>query len=311
MKDIDVAELNFSGVPGDLRQYSHQLETIESGPSEVVSVPGLLGWNAHVGLRQDDAPLRTHVCSSSYDHINIDASPEKVRKLYDIYPQLDSIISLVGMPGVPSLPEVKQLLDEWGASSSNPIGTIPSLTPGDVYAASPVFVLHRVDQAHDPLAICACRFEVSNPYSTTVQVDATLDWVAVRPQVQNEGLGLLLLLEAARWLGMLTRSMKIRDDRFHSLIQRVIATPKTKEQYHLAQVFGSNFNFFCVTEELAENTRQERLDGSAQRGSVRAGFGTISEYTPLEDAIYIPDDVLLLDELEMQMDGVGCTDRIH
>lgn len=292
---MDVADLNFSGVPADLRQHSYKVEFIESKPCEVVSVPGLLGWSAHAGVRLDATPMNTHVCSSSYDHINIDVDAAKVAKLYDQYPQLDTLISLAGMPGALTVADANQVLAEWGATPSDPVGTLPPAKLDDVYAAAPVFVMHRVGLPNVPLAICACRFRVANNDITTINIDARIDWVAVSPDHRNEGLAHLVLLEASRWLGMLARSITISDKRSHELLQRVSATPRDSSEYHFAQVFYSNFGYFCVTEELTTNTQNERSNGLIKIGTLRSGLASITSYTPLEDAIHIPDDVLSRD----------------
>lgn len=281
--------LNLSLVPDALHAASALMERITPASSCVREVPGLVGWSVHPGVRQASEPLRSHVCATSYDHLRMDVPPDRASHLYQDYPQQSTFISLAGSPGTLSPEEAVALLGQWGVSSQLD-ATLPAIAPDEVYAARPIFLLHQSGRARSPVAVVACRYEITHLGATRLTVDAYLDAVGVTPAVRSRGLAHLALLEASRWLGMLTRSLLLSDRTPVTLRQRVHSVPSDGLGFHLAQCFLSNYAYFTVTEELLENTRLERAAGLLTSGELRAGLAVIAGHVGVEDMIHIPDD---------------------
>ena len=281
---MDVTELDLTGVPGELHAYASRHEWATESATDVLAVPGAIGWALHAGVRQADHPLRTYVCASSYDRLILDLEPVRVQALYGTHPQLDTAIALAGMPGAISEAAALARLEDWGAN----VAPDPR-SPDAIYFCAPVFLLTTVPDSERPVAIAACSLEITADDETHISVDVTLRAVATHPDHRGQGLAHLILLEASRWLGMLTRSMQLSTARDHALVQRIHALPLSPEGYHLAQAFRANFAYFGVTRELVENTAREFADGLAAPGSVRAGLGTIRSFAGVEDMVLVPE----------------------
>lgn len=282
-----MTKLDFTDVPDILTPASAQIERLSRSAS-VESVPGVLGWANHAGVRIKARPLDTCVCSSSYDHINLDVSPTRVSELYQAYPQDQSIITLAGLPDVLSPTDAYSLMTQWGADWGLPVGEFPPATGAEIYTAAPVFLLHRPGQGRAPLAIAACRITVSEPLSRYIHVDIELQQLGVVPGHRNHGLGHLLVLEASRWLGMLVRTIHFKDLGEWRLAQRVHASANTSQALQLAQAFYANYCFFGITDELIQNASRERRFGYTPPGSRRASLGTINGGPGFEEMILSP-----------------------
>lgn len=283
-----MTDISYTGIPAEVRMCSYQIESANGTGSDVLFVPGMVGWAVHQGLRVEGYPMRTHVCASSYDNINESVEPARVRALYQDYPQPDVLVGIAGTTGLPSLGGMNHMLEAWGAPSGMDFGKTKAAVGRIAYAAAPIFILHRLGEGPEPLAACATRFCVSIQDDTRIRVDVDLDWISTDPGQRHRGLGHLMALEASRWLGMLARSITLDHRRGHHFAQCVTAAPENDDGSHLAHVFARNFATFCVTPELHENARRDYLGGRLDRGSARAGLGSITDLAPLETAIALP-----------------------
>lgn len=283
--------LNFNGVPAELHMASHKLEFASTQANDILEVPAMLGWRVHAGIRKPEHPTRTHVCSSAYDHVNLDISRTRVADLYQNHPQLETFVSLADQPGALSRRDAVERLVRWGVPADQVLEQSASLHADDVYAASPIFLLHREDGGRDPMAMVACDYRLSVAHGNRIAADVVIQAVATSPDLERRGLAHLLLLEASRWLGMLTRSITIHDGNSHHFLQRIHACPSDGFGYQLARAFYSNYAFFGVTDELVENTKYELDEGISVSGTVRSGLGTIVGFTGVEDMIQIPDGI--------------------
>lgn len=285
-----MATLNLRLVPEALHATSPQLELSGEASNCVRQVPGMLGWSAHAELRSPEHPLRTHVCASTYDDVNIDVPPPRVAALYDRHPQPSTFISLAGMPDALAPNDAIERMAIWGVSTLPTRDWGPTLSPSTVYVARPIFLLHNTDAGYSPVAMVACRYEIAQMGLDRVDVDVGLDAIAVHPNHRHQGLAHMVLLEASRWLGMLTRSVLFDESASLVLRQRLHAHPVDAVGYHLAQAFLSNFTHFAITEELVENARAERHKNLHEPGHLRAGLASIRRLVGVEDLVQIPNN---------------------
>lgn len=297
--------ITYTGIPAELRMCSYQVESANGAGSDLVCVPGMVGWAVHQGLRVEGYPMRTHVCASSYDNINESVEPARVRTLYQDYPQPDVLVGIAGTTGLPTVAGMRRMLEAWGAPEGQAFGQIRSAVGDIAYAAAPIFILHRLGEGPEPLAACATRFCVVIQDDTRVRVDVDLDWISTDPDQRHRGLGHLMALEASRWLGMLARSITLDHRRGHRFAQCVTAVAANEDGHHLAHVFAQNFAIFCVTPELHENARRDYLGGRLDRGSARAGLGSITALAPLETAIALSMEDQVGEWLVFESSDVG------
>lgn len=282
--------LSFHQIPDEIAPLSTSLETVSQTVSGLLEVPAVLGWANHAGVRQEECPLRTHVCASSYDHINEDVSGARVARLYANFPQPDTVVSLADQPGAVSREQANAFLREWGVDETSI--PEPSTTAEDLYGAAPRFVLHRIEPDALPLAIVACRYAVTHCGPDRVLVDVTLDAVAVAPDQREQGLGHLIVLEASRWLGMLTRCLRFSDRRELAVQQAVHSAPTDALGYQLAQCFLRNYTHFSLSQELIDEARAEGRNELLDADTVRIGHAAIEHHVGVEDMIRIPPDAI-------------------
>lgn len=276
-------------VPDAILAANPARERVSATASALHAVPAVLGWATHAGLRLPDVPEQTHVCASTYDHLNIDLPATKVAALYVAHPQPATVVSLAGQPSVLSIEDAIARLGRWGA----PLPASARLhapSANELYFASPVFLLHAQGQGHDPLAIVACGFTAWHNGPDEVFVDVSIDSLAVDPTRRGQGLAHLAVLEASRWLAMLTRHLHFYDQEPITFGQRVYAAPANATGYHLAQAFLSNYMFFSVTDELIERASDEHRQSGLDPNSIRTGHAAIRHHAGVADHVEVPAD---------------------
>lgn len=280
-----MSKLDFADMPEAFARHSIMIERLVWSES-VRTVPAIVGWANHAGVREAHHPLNTCVCSSSYDHINLDVTAQRVRDLYRDYPQTRTLVTPAGLPGMLTPMDAYARMTEWGGDWGLRAGVVPELKGPEIYMAAPIFVMHRPDEGRDPLALVACRFTVSEPMPRYIYVDIDLQQVAVSPEHRNRGLAHLAVLEASRWLGMLARTTRFNDAHEWRVAQRVHARPTTSHGLQLARAFYGNYCFFGITDELINNAARERRSSQIPRGSLRSALGAIRDGAGFEEMIH-------------------------
>lgn len=283
--------LDFNLIPEPLRAASAVIERVTPNHSVVRQVPALLAWRTHTGVRLPEHPLRTHVCASAYDHINDALDAQKVVELYVRFPQDDMVVSLAGMPEVLSPSAARALLRAWGVSAER--SASPWRAPSDnaVYEAAPLFLLHEIDGGQDPVAIVSTRYEISHLEGNRLTVDVYLDAVAVATDMRGQGLAHLAVLEAARWLAMLTRSLQFEEDSHVALTQRLHASPQDAAALHLSETFVANYKYFTVTDELIEEAKSGDDSEGMQSDGANRNLASIYRHDGVEECLSDPVEV--------------------
>lgn len=278
--------LNTRDLPEEFLSSALTVERVDGDNMTVLEMPAAVGWALQKNVRTPRHPLESHVCASSYDHLNLDLPPQRVAELYQTLPQHNTFVGVAGYPGQIGVRDAFLTLLEWGARPFASLGCLPEPEITDAYAAAPVFVLYRAGRSIAPLAIAGTRYRIGTPARGVLEVMLTLDSVAVAPQIRSQGVGHLIVLEAARWLGMLTSSMVLHGRRELQLNQQVHAHPVTARDEHLAEVFLKNYSYFTITDEMIEAARRDRELKLVQPGTRRYGLAAISRNLGVEDRIH-------------------------
>lgn len=272
-------------IPAHLLDIEPPLERAGVEDMTVTAVPACIGWARHAQVRSSGHEMETHVCASSYDHIRLDVQAHRVAALYEALPQPSTFVGIAGVPGQLSVREAVHTLNRWGARSFASTGQLPDPDPADAYVASPIFALYRAGRSVAPVVLVATRYRITTPRRGQLEVHVTLDRVATAPEARSHGFAHLAVLEAARWLGMLTSGVVLHGRRAIALTQVVHAYPATALEEHLGEVFAKNFGFFTVTDESIEAARSERALGLLDVDSRRYGLAAIQRNTGIIERI--------------------------